>query len=534
MLYRGAGPALALCLVALGAPVMAQPGPAPCAGQPADGGQAVGKELELGWIIPANEDSGGGSAGDGIQVLEDGRIYQDQDWQAQDEEGLAQAFGLGTPPAGYRVAAGGTCALFAATLADLGPWAGRVARVTPASRFMVFLDPDRARVFAFHATQKKYLPVLWVERDGHWVAFHWRWSGGADGEAPALLAMEEAGRGLLFAGGAVQPQGSFHRVAPDDERIDFPGNPGRSECWADFYGKDPDSTGPGAGQADALQQRLAGLQQRSQARSGGPALFVPPGQETKAASGAGAGAGGDWGASARRLLVRAGDGLLDGAAAVHVGIQRLPVVGPVYGGGARLGEAISGQRVEYRSYADGPTVRTLSLEERSRAALDGTIATGMIVASAAVPGSSSLTASGLTASGGAPALQVAQVATVSNASVVGAGAAALLSVAGPGPGPGDGTNSESKQTESKTSEHAQRRAEEARAGDSHRQVGDTNRTVQEGRIFVDSETGHTVYVRGDRVVIRTADGRPVTQFKNPRANTQDRIQSGKWIPVPRS
>ncbi|ATB39676.1 hypothetical protein CYFUS_005121 [Cystobacter fuscus] len=78
--------------------------------------------------------------------------------------------------------------------------------------------------------------------------------------------------------------------------------------------------------------------------------------------------------------------------------------------------------------------------------------------------------------------------------------------------------------------HGKQRANEARAGDTHRQVGDANRVIREGRKFVDSETGHTVHVSGDRVVITNKNGKIVTHFENSRSNTQSRIQSGKWVP----
>jgi hypothetical protein len=79
--------------------------------------------------------------------------------------------------------------------------------------------------------------------------------------------------------------------------------------------------------------------------------------------------------------------------------------------------------------------------------------------------------------------------------------------------------------------HGQQRADEAGAGNSHRQVGDANRVVRQGRQFVDTETGAIVNVDGNRVVITNSEGKVVTQFKNSRANTQQRIQSGKWKPV---
>jgi hypothetical protein len=80
-------------------------------------------------------------------------------------------------------------------------------------------------------------------------------------------------------------------------------------------------------------------------------------------------------------------------------------------------------------------------------------------------------------------------------------------------------------------EHGEERATEARGGDIHRQVGDANRVIREGRKFVDTETGNTVHISGDRVVITNPEGKIVTQFKNPQANTQARIQSGRWVPV---
>jgi hypothetical protein len=82
-----------------------------------------------------------------------------------------------------------------------------------------------------------------------------------------------------------------------------------------------------------------------------------------------------------------------------------------------------------------------------------------------------------------------------------------------------------------STDHGEERAAEARDGDAHRQVGDANRVIREGRKFVDTETGNTVHVSGDRVVITNPEGRIVTQFKNPKANTQARIQSGRWVPV---
>jgi hypothetical protein len=79
--------------------------------------------------------------------------------------------------------------------------------------------------------------------------------------------------------------------------------------------------------------------------------------------------------------------------------------------------------------------------------------------------------------------------------------------------------------------HDQERASEAASGDTTRQVGDPERTVREGRTFIDSITGHRVHVRGNKVVVTDATtGQRITRFKNSRKNTQKRINSGRWVP----
>jgi hypothetical protein len=79
-------------------------------------------------------------------------------------------------------------------------------------------------------------------------------------------------------------------------------------------------------------------------------------------------------------------------------------------------------------------------------------------------------------------------------------------------------------------EHGKQRAQQARQGDAHRDVGDANRVKTEGRTYTDSDTGNTVHVKGNRVVITDSEGNQVTQFKNTRANTVWRVESGKWKP----
>ncbi len=80
-------------------------------------------------------------------------------------------------------------------------------------------------------------------------------------------------------------------------------------------------------------------------------------------------------------------------------------------------------------------------------------------------------------------------------------------------------------------DHAKDRINQGKEGDANRQIGDPNRTVKKGRQFTDSKTGHTVHVKGNKVVVSDSkSGKQITQFKNSRSNTQKRIKSGRWVP----
>ena len=144
------------------------------------------------------------------------------------------------------------------------------------------------------------------------------------------------------------------------------------------------------------------------------------------------------------------------------------------------------------------------------------------VGTGAATGCSGATVALLASRAGAPGAVAAYGgALVAMSAVAGVTYAAMAASASSGSG-GEGKASEK-------TEHAQQRGDEAKAGDTHRQVGDPNRTVQEGRSFTDSKTGNTVHVRGKKVFVTSADGKQVTQFKNTRVNTQDRIKSGPWV-----
>lgn len=78
--------------------------------------------------------------------------------------------------------------------------------------------------------------------------------------------------------------------------------------------------------------------------------------------------------------------------------------------------------------------------------------------------------------------------------------------------------------------HGSNRANEAKT-DSHRSVGNQDGVIKNGRKFIDNDTGYTVHVSGDRVVVTNQRGDIVTQVRNTRANTSRRITSGRWTPL---
>ncbi len=97
--------------------------------------------------------------------------------------------------------------------------------------------------------------------------------------------------------------------------------------------------------------------------------------------------------------------------------------------------------------------------------------------------------------------------------------------AGGAPPPDDGGDRRNE------TDHSRQRAAQARA-DADRSVGDRNSVIRDGKKYTDDLTGNNVHVSGDRVVITDQEGNFVSQFKNTRANTNARVESGRWIPNP--
>ena len=162
---------------------------------------------------------------EGHQILEDGSLFRDKDWKTPiTDPSLPLAFGLKAPPGGYATEATRTYGLYAATLADLGKWSGKVAELTAMNRFKVLLDCDRARVYGYQEALKAYVPVLWVDRFGHWVGFHWQQSTWSGSDAFTVRVINAGGKGVQISWAA---QGALSGVE-DFLRTDFIGIPSPS------------------------------------------------------------------------------------------------------------------------------------------------------------------------------------------------------------------------------------------------------------------------------------------------------------------
>ncbi|HEX9010569.1 MAG TPA: RHS repeat-associated core domain-containing protein [Holophagaceae bacterium] len=177
--------------------------------------------LNFGFITPSTG-STSGVPEDGTQVLEDGTLFRDSEWStpAPDGSSLPKDFGFNAPAGGYALDSSGSYGLYSASLADLGTWSTKVSQLTTASQFKVLMDRNRARVYAYQATLRDYVPVLWVDRFGHWVSFQWQqgtWSGMT---SFTVTALNPSGKGVQVAW-AIQ-SGSTSTVV-DLLRADFIG-----------------------------------------------------------------------------------------------------------------------------------------------------------------------------------------------------------------------------------------------------------------------------------------------------------------------
>ena len=145
-------------------------------------------------------------------VLEDGTDYTRGDFGAATilSSNLYTSFGLAAKTAAVSVDSTGTVAFYPATTADLGTWASKVTALTSSNDFwqgftgvppgyQVIMDRDKARIFVFDVFANIWVPVLWVDRFGHWVSFQWGHSASAPsgmGFVETLTILNHRGKGL--------------------------------------------------------------------------------------------------------------------------------------------------------------------------------------------------------------------------------------------------------------------------------------------------------------------------------------------------
>ncbi len=139
--------------------------------------------VHFGYIADAA--SYNGATESKVYALEDGTQFREEDWLAFTAWNatftLPQDFGfLAKAPSAVKISNTGTHAWYMATPAELGAaWQAKAASLMPAGHgaaptsYLVLMDKDKARVMAYLAAFKAYVPILWVDRFGHSVGFQW-------------------------------------------------------------------------------------------------------------------------------------------------------------------------------------------------------------------------------------------------------------------------------------------------------------------------------------------------------------------------
>lgn len=169
-------------------------------------------------------------------VLEDGRIFRAGDFVAfstlsSGSFDLAQKFGF-SPKAASAVSVdpSGTLGLYSAVLSEFGTWQNTIQSHAPvnygtaSTQYMVLMDKNKARVFNFIAAFNAWVPILWVDRFGHYVTFQWTQttSGLSSGilNTNTVEAVNQRGKGIKLNWANYQ---STVTSAVDIVRADFVG-----------------------------------------------------------------------------------------------------------------------------------------------------------------------------------------------------------------------------------------------------------------------------------------------------------------------
>ena len=165
-------------------------------------------------------------------VLEDGTVHSSNDFTTMTGTfSLPPQFGLAAKAASaVTIDSSGTLVAYPAVAADLGSWASKVASVAPVgftagthSGYYVVMDRDRARVYAYAKELYAWVPLLWVDRFGHWVSFQWRniTTGLPSGIAAVrtVQALNQLGKGVQLQW--AEPTAGGGGVKGDYLRADF-------------------------------------------------------------------------------------------------------------------------------------------------------------------------------------------------------------------------------------------------------------------------------------------------------------------------
>lgn len=168
--------------------------------------------VHLGYIAPCVRFDG--PTNSEIMVLEDGTQFRSADFRAfttwNSTFTLPEDFGfLSKAPSAVQVTNLGSHALYSATSAEFGAtWQAKVQGLAPLGygvtqdAYRVLMDKDRARILVKLTDLNIWVPVLWVDRFGHWVGLQWqRYTTGLPVGITATQTVEvknQRGQGVLL------------------------------------------------------------------------------------------------------------------------------------------------------------------------------------------------------------------------------------------------------------------------------------------------------------------------------------------------
>ena len=235
-------------------------------------GQWQWASLNFGYITVPGANKDQGVALEGTQTLEDGAQFLDTDWQGSIKDGnWPSAFGLVAPSSGYATDGSRGYGLYTASPEELGAWREKVSQLTTMNQFKVLMDRKMARIFGYHESLKVFVPVLWVDRFGHWVGFQWNQRAWAGGDAFTVQVANASGKGVQLSWA---PQGASTDVV-DLLRADFIGLPAPTLLVRGYSGLPSQPSSPSLGPVTPVAGGTVG--RPTQVRLGSPRGLAVPG-----------------------------------------------------------------------------------------------------------------------------------------------------------------------------------------------------------------------------------------------------------------